>query len=57
MDAFDISNHFVLASLAGEVGLNSEKVISMSESDQYREEVTKDEETASRLGVGGDRTI
>ncbi len=53
VDGFDISNHSVLASLAGEVGLNSGKVRSMLESDQYREEVTKDEEAASRLGVGG----
>lgn len=53
VDAFDISDHSVLASLAGEVGLNSEKVLSILESDQYREEVTQDEETASRLGIGG----
>ena len=53
VDAFDISDHSVLASLAGEIGLNSEKVISMLESDQYREEVTRDEETASRLGIDG----
>jgi predicted DsbA family dithiol-disulfide isomerase len=53
VDAFDISDHFILASLAGEVGLNSEKVISMLESDQYREEVKKDEETASGLGIDG----
>lgn len=53
VDAFDISNHSVLASLAGEVGLNSEKVLSILESDQYREEVTKEEETASRSGISG----
>ncbi len=53
VDALDISDYFVLASLAGEVGLNSEKVISILESDQYSEEVTKDEEAASRLGIDG----
>lgn len=53
VDAFDISDHSVLASLAGEVGLNSEKVLRILESDQYREEVTEDEETASRLGIAG----
>jgi predicted DsbA family dithiol-disulfide isomerase len=53
VDALDISDHSILAGLAGEVGLNREKVISMLESDQYREEVTCDEETASRLGIDG----
>lgn len=53
VDASDISDYFVLASLAGEVGLNSEEVFSILESDQYSEDVTKDEETASRLGIAG----
>lgn len=53
VDAFDLSDCFVLAGLAGEVGLNSEKVLSMLKTDQYREEVTKDEEAALRLGIDG----
>ncbi len=53
VDALDISDHSILARLAGEVGLNSEKVISILKTDQYREEVTKDEEAARRLGIDG----
>jgi predicted DsbA family dithiol-disulfide isomerase len=53
VDSLNISNYIVLASLAGEVGLNSEIVISILESDQYSEEVTNDEETALRLGIEG----
>lgn len=53
IDSLNISDHKVLASLAHEVGLNSDKALSMLESDQYGEEVRKDEETASKLRISG----
>jgi len=53
VDSLNISDHKVLASLASEVGLNSNKVLSILESDQYAKDVRKDEETASKLGISG----
>ncbi|MBU3161589.1 DsbA family oxidoreductase [Clostridium frigoris] len=53
VDSLNISDHKVLASLACEVGLNSEKALSILESDKYSNEVRKDEETASKLGISG----
>ena len=53
VDSLNISDHKVLASLAYEVGLNSDKTLSILESDKYGEEVRKDEETASKLGISG----
>ncbi|MCB2307613.1 DsbA family oxidoreductase [Clostridium estertheticum] len=53
VDSLNISDNKVLARLAYEVGLNSEKVLSILESAQYGNEVRKDEETASELGISG----
>jgi len=53
VDSLNISDYKVLASLAYEVGLNSDKTLSILESDQYGKEVRKDEETASKLGISG----
>jgi len=53
IDSLNISDHKVLASLAGEVGLNSKKALNILESDQYGEEVRKDEEVASKLRISG----
>ena len=53
VDSLNISDHKVLASLAHEVGLNSEKALSILESNQYGEEVRKDEETALKLRISG----
>jgi predicted DsbA family dithiol-disulfide isomerase len=53
VDSLNIFDHKVLASLAYEVGLNSDKALSILESDQYSEEVRKDEETASKLRISG----
>ena len=53
IDSLNISDHKVLASLAHEVGLNSDKAFSILGSDQYGEEVRKDEETASKLRISG----
>lgn len=53
VDSLNISDHKVLASLASEVGLNSNKALSILESDQYAKDVRKDEETASKLGISG----
>ncbi|WP_026883969.1 DsbA family oxidoreductase [Clostridium akagii] len=53
VDSLNISDHKVLASLAGEVGINSLKALSILESDQYGEEVRKDEEIASKLRISG----
>ncbi|HEY8890991.1 MAG TPA: DsbA family oxidoreductase [Clostridium sp.] len=53
VDSLNISDHKVLTSLAYEVGLNSDKALSILESDQYGKEVRKDEETASKLGISG----
>lgn len=53
IDSLNISDHKVLADLAGEVGLDSEKALRILESDQYGAEVRKDEESASKLRVGG----
>jgi predicted DsbA family dithiol-disulfide isomerase len=53
VDSLNISDHKVLASLSSEVGLNSDKVLSVLESNQYAEEARKDEETASKLKISG----
>ncbi len=53
VDSLNISDHKVLAALAGEVGINSHKALSILESEQYGEEVRKDEETASKLRISG----
>ena len=53
VDSLNISDHKILASLAYEVGLNSDKALSVLESDQYGEEVRKDEETVSKLRISG----
>ncbi|MGK0465637.1 DsbA family oxidoreductase [Clostridium sp.] len=53
VDSLNISDHKVLASLAYEIGLSSDKALSVLESDQYGEEVRKDEETASKLKISG----
>jgi predicted DsbA family dithiol-disulfide isomerase len=52
-DSFNISDHKVLADLAKEVGLDSEKALGILKSGQYESEVRKDEETASKLRVTG----
>lgn len=53
VDALNISDHETLARLAGEVGLDVEKALKVLESDQYGEEVRRDEENASRLRISG----
>jgi predicted DsbA family dithiol-disulfide isomerase len=53
VDSLNISDHKVLANLAGEVGLNSDKTLSILESDQYGAAVRKDEESASNLRISG----
>ena len=53
VDSLNISDHKVLASLASEVGLNSNKTLGILESDLYAKDVRKDEETASKLGISG----
>lgn len=53
VDALNISDHTVLSSLADEIGLNRENVIHMLESERFSEEVSSDEETASKLGIDG----
>lgn len=53
VDALNISDHKTLARLAGEIGLNSDDALKVLESDQYGEQVRKDEENASRLRISG----
>lgn len=53
VDALNISDHKVLAALACEVGLDSDKALKVLESDKYGAEVRKDEENASRLRISG----
>ena len=53
VDSLNISDHKVLASLALEVGLSIDKALNILESDQYGEDVRKDEETASKLKISG----
>jgi predicted DsbA family dithiol-disulfide isomerase len=53
VDSLNISDDKVLAALAGEVGLDSEKALRILESDQYSAEVRNDEESASKFRVGG----
>lgn len=53
VDSLNISDHKVLANLAGEVGLNSEEALKILESDKYGDEVRKDEESASKLRISG----
>jgi predicted DsbA family dithiol-disulfide isomerase len=53
VDALNISDHKVLAALADEVGLDSDKALKVLESDKYGAEVRKDEENASRLRISG----
>ncbi len=53
IDSLYISDHKVLASLAGEVGLDSAEALKVLASDQYGTDVRKDEEDASRLRISG----
>ncbi|MBK1811503.1 DsbA family oxidoreductase [Clostridium sp. YIM B02505] len=52
-DSLDLSNHEILAKLAGEVGLDSKKALEILSTDQYSLEVRKDEERASALRISG----
>ncbi|KAB7707821.1 thioredoxin domain-containing protein [Bacillus aerolatus] len=52
-DSLFISDHNVLAEIAGEVGLNKEEVLAFLASDRFTEEVRTDEEEARQLGVQG----
>ncbi|GAU79135.1 DsbA family oxidoreductase [Fusibacter sp. 3D3] len=49
----DLSDHEVLAVLAKEVGLDYYKVIKVLGSDQYKNEVRKDESDARKLNISG----
>lgn len=51
IDSLNISDYEVLANLAGEVGLNSDEVFQVLESDKYGAEVRKEEESASKLRI------
>jgi predicted DsbA family dithiol-disulfide isomerase len=51
IDSLNISDYKVLAGLAGEVGLDSDKALTVLESQQYGTEVRKDEESASKLKI------
>lgn len=53
VDSLNISDHKILASLAGEVGIDSDEALKVLASDQYGAEVRKDEENASRLKISG----
>ncbi|MFK2824784.1 DsbA family oxidoreductase [Bacillus sp. B190/17] len=52
-DSLLISDHLVLAEIAGKAGLNKEEVISFLATDRLTEEVRIDEEEARRIGVQG----
>lgn len=53
VDSLNISDYKVLANLADEVGLKSEEVLKILETDKYGAEVRKDEESASKLRISG----
>ena len=53
VDSLNISDHKTLASLAGEVGLDSNEALKVLASDKYGAEVRRDEENASRFGITG----
>jgi len=53
VDSLDISNHTVLADLAAEVGLDRNQALNVLESDQFTEDVRKDEQTAKDLQITG----
>lgn len=48
-----ISDHDILIELANEVGLASNEVSAVLQSDQYREEVQQDRQTAAQMNVKG----
>jgi predicted DsbA family dithiol-disulfide isomerase len=48
-----VSDHEVLADLAGQVGLNSEQAKEILASDAYRAEVRQDESLAQQIGING----
>lgn len=52
-EALNISDHKVLANLAGEVGLDRDEAGSVLASDRYEEDVRKDEQMASELKITG----
>jgi predicted DsbA family dithiol-disulfide isomerase len=52
-DSLNISDHKVLAKLAGESGLDREKALKVLKSEQYVEDVRLDEHSASKHGVRG----
>lgn len=53
VDSLNISEHNVLAGLAGEAGIDTQKALEVLKSDSYTSEVRKDEEDASRLKISG----
>lgn len=53
VDSLNISDHNVLAGLAGEAGIDTQKALEVLKSDSYTSEVRKDEEDASRLKISG----
>jgi predicted DsbA family dithiol-disulfide isomerase len=52
-DSLDISDHRVLASLAGEVGINESEIVGILESDAYNDQVLADIEEGQRLNITG----
>lgn len=50
VDALNISDYKTLASLADEVGLDSYEALKVLDSDQYGEEIRKDEEKSEDRG-------
>lgn len=52
-DSLDISDHRVLASLAGEVGINETEMLGILESDAYNDQVLADIEEGQRLNITG----
>ena len=53
VDSLNISDHNVLARLAREVGIDTQKALEVLKSDSYTSEVREDEEDASRLKISG----
>ncbi|MBD7913352.1 MULTISPECIES: DsbA family oxidoreductase [Clostridium] len=53
VDSLNLSDHKVLAVLAGEVGLNEEEALKVLESEEYGTNVRNDEKTASKLNITG----